>query len=209
MKNCVFLLAALLVGSTLSAQNSNDQAPKSGHTLGFSTGATIAVSYRSFTVDKGTTLRGLSGGKFESADFYNNVYIPMMLDGRIQLNTAGTLGGTELKAGKYRFSFRIDAQGAWNMDLFSDTGKKTIGTQKWQPKKGWWAQETKVASLKLKTTDTGDDSASRLSIVPVAAISRSKSHGNLAIRFGPFLSSVAYKLAAPAQPVDASGKDKK
>ncbi len=212
MKFAFSTLAVLALSTCLAAQNSNDAAPTAAHKLVFASGAKITVSYKSFTISSGQTLRDLSSGKSRGANFYNNIYIPSMLDGRIALNASATIGSEEIEAGKYRFSFSIDKDAIWNLDIYTDTGKKTIGDKPYAPEKGWWKQETKVASIPLDTEDNGKDRASRLSVQPVAATKGSKSSGNLKINFGPMVAQVDYQLSKPAKAkraVEASGKKKK
>ncbi len=197
---------AILACSTLipfaTAQNGNDKSPTVGHYIEFENGAAAKISYKAFTVAQGQTLRALSAGLSGNTKFFNSRYIPRMLKGRMKFNSVVTLGGEMIEAGKYRFSFRIDDDQIWNLDLYSDTGKQTVG-EDWDIEKGWWEQETKIVSIALDTRDTRKDKASRLQVLPVANSKSNAATGSLRVRFGPLVASVEMELGSPTKKATA------
>ena len=119
-------LASLALAALLPAQNSNEESPTATNVLEFANGSILKIGYRQFTLAGGRTMKALSEGSAgaESLAYYNDNYIPHMLAGSLRLNANASIADVELEAGKYRFSFRLDEDTIWNLDIYTDTGKK-------------------------------------------------------------------------------------
>ena len=205
-------LASLALAALLPAQNSNEKAPTVTNALEFVNGSALKIGYRQFTLAGGRTMKALSGGSAnaETLAFYNDTYIPHMLAGSLRLNANASIADVELEAGKYRFSFRLDEDTIWNLDIYTDTGKKTIG-EGFDIEKGWWKQEKKVTSIALDTKETGEEKVQRLVIQLVAEVgSDEPKGGEIKVAFGPLAATVSFKLGKPqAQAAEASAKKTK
>ncbi len=209
MKTPFTTLAFATLVALAPAQNTNQDAPRAHNILEFESGATIHISYRQFTIAKGETFKALSSGKApaSSVSFLNDQYIPGVLDGRMSINANATLGEVELEAGKYRFSFSIDEDAIWNLDIYADTGKKS-DAELWNATKGWWTQEEKIAAIAIDTKENDDGTVERLSIAPMANAESNKPTGNVRIDFGPATARVSFKLGKPASKLGKPAKTK-
>ncbi len=200
MNTTLSTIAFAALAATISAQNTNQDAPFAHNILAYESGAKIHISYRQFTFAKGQTFEALASGKAPAASlaFLNDRYIPGVLDGRIELTANATIAEIDLEAGKYRFSFRIDEDAIWNLEIYTDTGKKSDG-KLWEAENGWWTQEDKIASIALDTLENAAGKVDRLTIAPMASIETNKGAGNLRIDFGPVTAEVPFALAKPIE----------
>ncbi|MCC6670430.1 MAG: hypothetical protein IT458_05170 [Planctomycetes bacterium] len=184
MKNLLPVLALGLLSAVLSAQsNTNEKAPKASSTLEFAEGGTLTVSYKSFTLAEGKTLKTLMDKENPRAErmreFYNNQYLPQMLHGHLELGAGMTLGSVALEKGKYRFTFRIDKAANWSFVIYDAEMKKEIGAVAMPLEQGEYAV------------------SSRLLIVPLAA-SKGQA-GTLHVHFGNLVGNIPFRAGTVAE----------
>jgi hypothetical protein len=177
-------LAAVLPAGTARAQNANDDAPTARQSLEFTDGTKIEVAYRQLALGGGNSFKSLMTKDARGAGMrriYNERYLPQHLAGKLELSRAMVLGGHELAAGAYGFTFRIDENLAWHFVVQKD-GKD-------------------VCDLPLPAKSDTAQMSSRLSIQPIATSHR-ESSGYLAIAYGPLAAQVEF---APAGQRGAEG----
>ncbi|MEZ5964417.1 MAG: hypothetical protein R3F56_11275 [Planctomycetota bacterium] len=180
MKPLVKLVFAAALAASISAQNSNDNAPTATNALAFDKDTKVTVSYASFTTAGGNWLhqlyaKGDNGAR--ARKFYNEQYVTGKLAGSLELSKDIELAGNPLVAGTYKFTFRIDEDLVWQMVVMNGKG-----------------QEVCVATMNTERDDKHP--VSRLTITPVAGPEGKA--GNLNIRFGPLAADIAFKVAASA-----------
>ena len=188
-------LAALIVAGAASAQNANDLAPTAKQSLEFADGTKLEVGYRQLTLGGGNSLKSLMGKDARGEGMrrnFNEQYLPQHLAGKLELSRAMTLGGHELAAGAYGFTFRIDESLVWHFVVTKD-GKD-------------------ACDLPLTAKSDATQMASRLSIQPVATSDR-EGTGYLAIAYGPLAAQIEFAPAGkggaeskPEQKPAAQGK---
>jgi hypothetical protein len=174
-------LAAVLGAGAASAQNANDLAPTAKQSLEFEGGTKIEVTYRQLTLGGGNSLKSLMGKDARGEGMrrnYNEQYLPQRLGGKLELSRAMTLGGHELAAGAYGFTFRIDESLVWHFVVTKD-GKD-------------------VCDLPLAAKTDAAQMSSRLSIQPVATSDR-EGTGYLAIAYGPLAAQIEFAPAGKSE----------
>jgi len=177
----LIILAALAVApaTTLSAQNTNQDAPRATHKLEFGGDAplSLSVSYQQLSLAGGQSLKSLTS-KGPRGDairkFYNEQYLPNFLKGKLVTEQAMGLQGKPLAAGSYGFTFRIDDELKWHLVISSD--------------------DEDVLVLPLNPDDRGGSPARRLTVEPIAA-NDDQPQGHLVIRYGQLFARVPF--AAP------------
>ena len=178
-------VAALLCAPVV-AQNTNEDAPQATHSLEFSSGTTIEVSYRQLRLSGGQSLKALLSkspqGK-ATRSFYNENYLPQFLHGTFKVTASTKLGDKNVKKGTYGFLFRIDDELKWHLVL-TKSGKD-------------------AHVIALESTSDKKAQSKRLVVEPVAA-DDTEAKGHLEIRYGPLVANLDF---APSKATEAKKKD--
>ena len=189
MKNLSIVLClagALAATAPLPAQNTNADAPKAKHSLVFSDGSTIEVSYQQLRLAGGQSLKNLMAKSATGTQFrqyYNTQYLPTTLNGKLRVKQPIIIGKQSLEAGTYGFTFRIDDELVWH---FVVNG----------------SDDEEICAIPLDADKDRVTMAKRLVVEPIAS-SDEEAAGYLDIRYGPLYCKLAFK------PGKAAGGEKK
>lgn len=170
------LAGAVAAITPLRAQNTNTDAPKAKHSLAFSNGNEIEISYQQLRLAGGQSLKNLmsksaAGDQFRQ--FYNTQYLPGTLNGKLVVNQPIVLGKQALKAGSYGFTFRIDGELVWHF-VINDS------------------DDEEICAIALEADKDRAGVAKRLVVEPIAT-SNEEATGYLEIRYGPLFCKMGFE----------------
>lgn len=161
-------MAVLDADKGTPGQNTNQDAPMAGHKLEMGNGTVFETSYRQLTLAGGQSLKTLLS-EGERGDgmrtFYNDQYLPSMLNGKLSFTTPLNIGGHPFPPGEHEFTFRIDNDLSWHVVV-------------------------NKASMTLETESQAEVS-DRLQVLPVAS-SEDEGAGYLSIRYGPLCAKLPF-----------------